>query len=144
MTNQTCIGVRGLVTRDEERNFPFDVSIDPGQVRGPSAGLAFTLAVLDVLTPGDLTGGHPVAVTGTIDGLGNVGPIGGAEYKAIAAREAGAELFLVPAGEEDIAASRVGDGVTIVPVATLDDALEALAEIGGNALDLETPVASAG
>jgi PDZ domain-containing protein len=138
------LGVSGLSTRDEVRTDPFEVRIDPGRVRGPSAGLAFTLAVMDVLTPGDLTGDADVAVTGTIDGVGRVGPIGGAQYKAIAARRAGAEVFLVPAGEEEIAASRVGDDVQIVPVATLDDALDALAELGGNARDLETPVPSAG
>jgi Lon-like protease len=137
------LGVVGLSTRDEVRHYPFDVSIDPGRVRGPSAGLAFTLAVLDVLTPGDLSGGHEVAVTGTIDGLGRVGPIGGAQYKAIAARSAGAELFLVPAGEEEQAREKVGDDLRIVPVETLQDALDALADLGGNALDLERPVPSA-
>ena len=131
VSEQTCIGVSGLTTRDEERNFPFDVSIDPGRVRGPSAGLAFTLATLDVLTPGDITGGQPVAVTGTIDSLGNVGPIGGAEYKAIAARAAGAEVFLVPRGEEEIAAGKVGDDVQIIPISTLDEALDALEDLGG-------------
>ncbi len=137
------LGVAGLETRDEQRNFPFDVAIDPGRVRGPSAGLAFTLAVLDVLTPGDISGDVDVAVTGTIDGIGRVGPIGGAPYKAIAAQRAGAEVFLVPAGEEGQAAEQVGDDIEIVPVATLDDALRALADLGGNALDLERPVASA-
>jgi PDZ domain-containing protein len=136
------LGVAGLQTRDEQRDEPFDVSIDPGRVRGPSAGLAFTLAVLDVLTPGDLSGGVDVAVTGTIDGIGRVGPIGGAQYKAVAARSAGAEVFLVPAGEEGQAAEKVGDDIEIIPVATLQDALEALADLGGNALDLERPVPS--
>jgi PDZ domain-containing protein len=137
VSDQTCIGVSGLTTRDEEQNFPFDVSIDPGRVRGPSAGLAFTLATLDVLTPGDITGGQPVAVTGTIDSLGNVGPIGGAEYKAIAARTAGAEVFLVPRGEEDIAASKVGDDVRIIPISTLDEALAALEDLGGEPVPTE-------
>ena len=131
-----------ITTRDEVRHYPFDVSIDPGRVRGPSAGLAFTLAVLDVLTPGDLSGGHVVAVTGTIDALGRVGPIGGAQYKAIAARSADADVFLVPAGEEDQAREKVGDDLEIIPVETLQDALDALAELGGNARDLERPVPS--
>jgi PDZ domain-containing protein len=144
LSDQTCLGVSGLTTRDEERHFPFDVSIDPGRVRGPSAGLAFTLAVLDVLTPGDITGGQPVAVTGTIDSLGNVGPIGGAQYKAIAARRAGAQVFLVPRGEEEIAASRVGDDVTIIPVSTLDEALDALVDLGGEPVEVDTPLRSAG
>jgi len=133
------LGVSGLTTRDLELDYPFDVTIDPGQVRGPSAGLAFTLAVLDVLTPGDITNGVDVAVTGTIDGLGRVGQVGGVDFKALAAERAGAELFLVPEGEEDLARSRVGDDLRIVPVATLQDALEALDELGANATDLEVP-----
>lgn len=145
VSDVTCLGVSGLTTRDEERNFPFDVSIDPGRVRGPSAGLAFTLAVLDVLTPGAITGGQPVAVTGTIDSLGNVGPVGGAEYKAIAAREAGAGVFLVPRGEEEIAASRVGDDVRIIPISNLDEALAALEDLGGEPVPTDhADLASAG
>jgi PDZ domain-containing protein len=139
LPGEPFLGVSGLETRDLELDYPFDVTIDPGAVRGPSAGLAFTLAVLDVLTPGDISNGVPVAVTGTIDGLGRVGPVGGVEFKALAAERAGAELFLVPAGEEDEARRRVGDDLEIVPVATLDDALAALDELGGGALDLEPP-----
>ena len=133
------LGVAGLTTRDLELDYPFEVTIDPGQVRGPSAGLAFTLAVLDVLTPGDISNGVDVAVTGTIDGLGRVGQVGGVDFKALAAERAGAELFLVPEGEEDLARSRVGDDLQIVPVSTLQDALEALDELGADATDLEVP-----
>src|ERR671911_18858 len=61
-------------------DFPFDVEIDTGDVGGPSAGLAFTLAIIDDLTPGDLTGGAKVAVTGTIAGDGSVGPVGGGAF----------------------------------------------------------------
>ena len=127
-----------LGTRDQVLDLPYPVEIDTGQGGGPSAGLAFTLAVLDVLTPGEITGGTQVAVTGTIDGLGNVGPIGGIGQKAAAVRDAGADVFLVPAGEADRARARAGD-VRVVGVETLDDALRALGELGGNALDLETP-----
>jgi PDZ domain-containing protein len=70
-------------------DFPIDVTIDSGNVGGPSAGLAFTLAIIDVLTPGELTGGHRVAVTGTIALDGTVGPVGGAAQKAITVRDAG-------------------------------------------------------
>ena len=133
------LGVSGLTTRDLELDYPFDVTIDPGQVGGPSAGLAFTLAVLDVLTPGDISNGIPVAVTGTIDGLGRVGQVGGVDFKALAAERAGAELFLVPAGEEDLAASRVGDDLQVVPVATLQDALEAFDDLGADATALRHP-----
>ena len=131
------LGVQ-LGTRDQVVELPYPVSIDTGRVGGPSAGLAFTLAVLDVLTPGELTGGRQVAVTGTIDGLGNVGPIGGIEQKAAAVREEGADVFIVPASEADQARRRAGD-VEVVGVETLDDALRALDRLGGNALDLEPP-----
>ncbi len=137
--DEPFLGVSGLTTRDLELDYPFEVTIDPGEVRGPSAGLAFTLAVLDVLTPGDITNGVDVAVTGTIDGLGRVGQVGGVDFKALAAEQAGAELFLVPVGEEELAASRVGDDLRVVPVATLQDALEALDDLGADATDLEVP-----
>lgn len=122
---------------------PFNVQIDSGQVGGPSAGLAFTLALLDELTPGELTGGTRVAATGTISLDGRVGAIGGLPQKAVAVRDAGAKVFLVPASqtEEEIAAARrnAGGGVTVIPVSTLDDALHELATLGGNAESLGTP-----
>ena len=72
------------------------VLVNTGRIGGNSAGLALTLSVLDVLTPGELTGGFQIATTGTIDLEGNVGPIGGVEQKTITARKAGMDLFLVP------------------------------------------------
>lgn len=115
--------------------FPLDVDIDTGQVGGPSAGLAFALAVIDELTEGELTGGKIVAVTGQIDADGAVEPVGGVEQKAVAARQAGAELMIVPKGEAEAARPFAGD-MDVVAVADLDDALTALAGIGGNALAL--------
>lgn len=114
-------------------DLPFDVLIDSGTVGGPSAGLAFTLAVIDVLTPGELTGGHLVATTGTIRLDGSVGPVGGAAQKAVGVREAGYEVFLVPQAEVDEVRAAVGDDLTVVGVSTLADALEALNALGGNA-----------
>jgi PDZ domain-containing protein len=117
-------------------DFPVDVQIDTGDVGGPSAGLAFTLAIIDDLTPGDLTGGHEVAVTGTISGDGTVGPVGGTGQKAAAVRDAGMSLFLVPTADYEDAVARAGDDLEVVAVDTLDEALAALAEHGGNAADL--------
>jgi PDZ domain-containing protein len=78
--------------------FPFPVEITPEKIiGGPSAGLMFTLAVYDLLTPTDLTRGWVVAGTGTIDLNGNVGPIGGIQQKVVAAERAGAKYFLAPA-----------------------------------------------
>jgi PDZ domain-containing protein len=80
-------------------DFPFDVKVNlDDNIGGPSAGLIFSLAVYDTLTPGALTGGTDVAGTGSIDGTGAVGPIGGIQQKIVAAADAGAKVFLVPAG----------------------------------------------
>ena len=114
-------------------DFPVDVTIDSGRVGGPSAGLAFALAVIDVLTPGELTGGNRVAVTGTIDLTGRVGRVGGGAQKAAAVRDAGYDVFLVPTDEVDEVREVLGDRVRVVPVGTLDEALEALDSLGGNA-----------
>jgi Lon-like protease len=77
--------------------FPFTVSVDiSDNIGGPSAGLMFALAIYDTLTPGSLTGGQDVAGTGELDPEGVVGAIGGIQQKIAGAREAGAELFLVP------------------------------------------------
>jgi PDZ domain-containing protein len=126
--------VIGVVLEDRitDFEFPIDVSIDSGDVGGPSAGLAFTLAVLDVLTPGELTGGHRVAVTGTMALDGTVGPVGGGAQKGIAVRDAGYEVFLVPADELEEVREAVGDDVQVVAVDTLEEALEALQSLGGD------------
>lgn len=122
-------------TRGLEFNLPFDVEIDSGNVGGPSAGLAFTLAILDALTEGELTGGDEVAVTGTINPDGTVGPVGGVAQKVVAAADAGATIFLVPADEVDDG-REASDDIRVEPVDDLDGALEVLADLGGNALAL--------
>jgi Lon-like protease len=120
-------------------DLPDDISIkiDTESIGGPSAGLAFTLTLIDQLSEGDLLGGKRVAVTGTINIRGQVGAIGGLSSKASAVLQSGAQYFLVPTaqGDKDIAKARevVGDGVEIIPVATLDEALAALQRIGGTA-----------
>lgn len=117
-------------------DFGFTVDIDSGSVGGPSAGLAFTLAVLDQLTEGELTGGAQVAVTGTIGALGNVGPVGGVLQKTAAVVDLGADAFIIPAGlgevELEAIRARAGTDLEIIPVSTLDEALDALAELGGD------------
>jgi PDZ domain-containing protein len=123
------IGI-GLQTKNLRYDSPVKVSIDTGRVGGPSAGLAFTLALIGDLSSGDLTGGRKVAVTGTIDDQGRVGPVGGAAQKAVTARRAGAVAFLVPPDEEKAAKSHSGK-MRIITVKTLDDALAALQQLGG-------------
>lgn len=117
-------------TRDLSFTFPVQIVIDSGRVGGPSAGLAFTLGILDVMTPGSLTGGLKVSSTGTIALDGTVGPIGGMHQKVMASRRAGVDLMLVPASEVDEARKYAGN-LRIEPVATLDDALAVLTTVGG-------------
>jgi Lon-like protease len=136
--DRAIIGV-AVQDRIVDFEFPFTVSIDSGAVGGPSAGLAFTLAVLDHLTPGSISGGARVAVTGTIDLEGRVGPVGGVPQKAVAVRDAGYDAFLVPAEEAEALNERFGDQLHVIGVGTLDDALEALDAFGGNALALGQP-----
>ncbi|MEE1938867.1 PDZ domain-containing protein [Streptomyces sp. TRM 70361] len=112
-----------------DHTFPFEIDIRLADVGGPSAGLMFALGIMDRLTREDLTGGEFVAGTGTIDGEGKVGPIGGVQMKTIAAREKGAEYFLTPEANCATAARSVPDGLTLVEVGTIDDALAALADI---------------
>jgi PDZ domain-containing protein len=125
------LGTNGL-----DLALPFEVDVRSEQIGGPSAGLAFTLEIIDVLTEGELTGGRIVAATGTIELDGSVGAVGGVAQKTAVVRASGADVFLVPAGEVEIAERHAGDDLAIVPIETLDDALEALAELGGNGLAL--------
>ena len=117
-------------TRDLSFSFPVQITIDSGRVGGPSAGLAFTLGILDVMTPGSLTGGRSISATGTIALDGSVGPIGGIHQKVMASRRAGVDLMLVPSSEID-EARRYAGGLRVEPVDSLDQALEILATIGG-------------
>lgn len=132
--DRTIVGFYPFDTRRVE--LPFELDIDTGSIGGPSAGLAFTLTLVDELTPGELTGGGRVAVTGTIELDGTVGAIGGLRQKASAVAQTGVDVFIVPAAQSDtdLAAARAagGDDLRIVPVATLEEALQVLEELGGD------------
>ncbi|MFF5340961.1 PDZ domain-containing protein [Streptomyces althioticus] len=131
------------ISAGTDHTFPFTVDIKLADVGGPSAGLMFALGIYDKLTPGSLTGGSFVAGTGTIDDEGKVGPIGGIEMKTVGARDKGAEYFLTPADNCAAAAKDTPDGLTLVKVGTIDDALDALKDIrAGDTADLPTCTAS--
>ncbi len=118
-------------------DLPIDIRVDAGSVGGPSGGLAFALTIIDLFGPDDLTSGHVVAVTGTIDDLGVVGPIGGVQQKVVGATERDGEppatIFLIPranfASAQQAAVSRP---ITLVPVETLDDAIAALRDLAAD------------
>ncbi len=111
---------------------PFQVGINSDGIGGPSAGLAFTLGIIDDLGGGDLTGGQRIAATGTIALGGGVGAVGGVPQKTIAVRNAGATVFLVPAGANyRQALSKAGNHLHVVAVSNLNQALAALKALGG-------------
>ncbi len=112
-----------LETRDFDVELPFDVTFREREIGGPSAGLAYALAIYDLIKDANVADGRDVATTGTIDLDGRVGPVGGLEEKAISAKRAGAELFLVP--EDEVRDAR-SSGLDVVGVSTLEDALKAL------------------
>ncbi|MGI6877984.1 YlbL family protein [Microbacterium sp. gxy059] len=134
-----AIGV-GLSTTYE---LPLDVRIQLDDVGGPSAGLMFALGIIDVLTEGELTGGERIAGTGTITAPGEVGPIGGIRQKLYGAEEAGADFFLAPAANCDEVVGHVPDGLRVVRVETLGEALDAVEAIAADGAD-ELPTCEAG
>jgi Lon-like protease len=117
------------ISIESENVFPFSVDIQLNNVGGPSAGMMFALGIIDKLTETGLTGGRIVAGTGTIDASGNVGAIGGIQMKTIGARDAGATVFLAPAGNCAEAKANQPAGLELVKVNTLQDALNALADL---------------
>jgi Lon-like protease len=113
----------------QQYKFPFTVTIDVGNIGGPSAGLMFALGIIDMLTPLNLTGGKFIAGTGEITAAGQVQPIGGIQQKLVAARDAGATVFLTPAGNCSNTAGAVPAGLRIVKVSTLSQAVSDLEAI---------------
>jgi PDZ domain-containing protein len=107
-----------------------EVTLRLADVGGPSAGLLFSLGIVDKLdgdgSGGDLTGGRVIAGTGTIDTAGQVGPVGGVALKTQAARRDGATVFLVPKAECADAQSELPKGLRLIPVTTLKGAVGSL------------------
>jgi PDZ domain-containing protein len=122
-----------IVTKDFKVQAPFAINIDSGRVVGPSAGLAYALEIIDMLTPGELTGGKRVAATGELASLsGEVGEIGGVAQKTITVRRAGAQVFLVPRANYREAKAHAGNRLRVIPIDDIDGALRALGELKGS------------
>jgi PDZ domain-containing protein len=107
-----------------------DVDLELADVGGPSAGLLFSLGIIDKLDGngrgGDLTGGRTIAGTGTINADGEVGAVGGVALKTQAARRDGATVFLVPRDECADAKAELPKGLRLIPVTTLKGAVQSL------------------
>lgn len=123
---------------------PFSVKIRLQDVGGPSAGQMFALGIIDKLTPGSLTGGAKVAGTGTIDGEGNVGAIGGIRQKMYGARGAGATYFLAPKSNCNEVTGHIPSGLKVFAVRTLKDSLAVLDAVSQGRSTRALPTCSAG
>ncbi|WP_369371198.1 PDZ domain-containing protein [Promicromonospora sp. Populi] len=124
---------------DPNYDFPVDVSIEIENIGGPSAGTMFALGIIDKLTSEDEANGEVIAGTGTMSPEGTVGPIGGIEQKLYGALRDGATWFLAPADNCDQVVGNVPDGLSVVRVATLAEARDAVEAIGrGDGADLPT------
>ncbi|MFE0256940.1 PDZ domain-containing protein [Streptomyces sp. NPDC059010] len=102
------------------------VTLKLADVGGPSAGLLFSLGIIDKLNDDDLTGGRTIAGTGTIDPAGQVGAVGGVSLKTQAAKRDGATVFLVPKAECSDAKAELPKGLRLIPVTTLKGAVSSL------------------
>jgi Lon-like protease len=117
----------GILLRDLFPELPVKVSIQTqNNIGGPSAGLMFTLSIIDKLTPEDLTAGRRIAGTGEIALDGAVLPVGGVAEKLIAVHRLGVTTFLIPAGNCAGVRGQVPDGLRLVKVAKIEDALQFL------------------
>lgn len=120
------IGV-AITTRDFDIELPFEIEFHGRDIGGPSAGLAYAIAIADMLQPRDYAI-ETVGATGTINPDGDVGPIGGLPQKAKALEQAGAEIFLVPQRQVDEFEWESSD-LELRGVTDLDEALDALYEV---------------
>lgn len=136
--DQGLIGISGLHEILDRKSLPFEIDIDIGSIGGPSAGLLFALAVIDVVTPGRLAGDLAVAATGTISIDSTVGPVGSIKQKTVAARDWGADIFIVP---DDLRAEALlaAGSMPVIGVSTLEEAIQALGRQGGDIDDLKLP-----
>ncbi|MFA9443948.1 PDZ domain-containing protein [Egicoccus sp. AB-alg6-2] len=126
------IGIQ-LETAVYDIELPFEVALAPGtRIGGPSAGLMVALTVYDLLSDEDLLQGRLVLGTGTIDADGRVGPVGGVPEKMLAAAAYGADVVLVPESQFEQAMTTAPDDLTVIGVATMDDALAALRDTAGD------------
>jgi PDZ domain-containing protein len=120
-----CIGV-DLEASYVVGKLPFRVDLSSEGIIGPSAGLAFTLGLIERLDPFDLTGGHKIAATGTMDIYGDVGDVGGVAQKTVAVRDSGAKVFFVPRQEYKVALAHAGSTLKVYEVSSIDQAIHIL------------------
>jgi Lon-like protease len=120
---RAIVGIR--VAQDAKIELPRKVDIDLGNVGGPSAGLPFALQIYQELGH-DIDRGRRIAATGQIELDGSITSVGGIKQKTYGVRSAGADVFLVPAGDNAATARRYAGGLRVIPVESFEQALRAL------------------
>src|SRR5690625_238304 len=121
----------------DDMDFPFDVDISVGQIGGPSAGMMFTLGIMDRLSEESITGGADIAGSGTITAEGEVGGVSGIPQKMVSAQNDGADYFFVASDScSQVAQSAAHGELDVVAVDTLDEAVDALETIRDGGDDL--------
>lgn len=139
-TDPERIGIGIAFVENKEITTDPEVTIDSDKIGGPSAGLMFTLEILNRLLDEDITKGYDIAGTGTMESDGTVGRIGGIDQKVIAADNQGIEIFFAPddvtegAAESNFelakkTAEKIGTNMKVVPVKTIEDAMDYLEEL---------------
>ncbi|MFY9114530.1 MAG: PDZ domain-containing protein [Dethiobacteria bacterium] len=123
-----ALGIIITALGDWKLDMPVEIDIKTGNISGPSAGMMFVLEIINQLLPGDLTGGHDIAGTGTISYYEDIGEIGGVKQKVVAAERAGAEYFIIPEGNYS-EAKNINKKMKLIPVKNLQDVMAFLAEI---------------
>jgi PDZ domain-containing protein len=126
-----CIGVLDAEPSYAISKLPFQVNLNSEGIVGPSAGLAFTIGLMQKLDRGNLTNGMQVAATGTMSVTGQIGAIGGIQQKTVAVRSAGASIFLVPQANYATAEKYAGSKLKVFAVSTISQALKVLERFGG-------------
>jgi hypothetical protein len=134
-----CIGVLDAEPSYAISKLPFPVNLNNEGIVGPSAGLAFTLGVMQKLDPANLTNGMKVAATGTMSVTGAVGAIGGIQQKTIAVRSAGDSIFLVPPANYATAKRYSGTTLRVFAVSSISQALTVLERFGGKVQKVVQP-----
>jgi PDZ domain-containing protein len=116
----------GYDVKSDAPKLPIDIKLQVDSIGGPSAGLAFSLGIIDKLSDKNLAGGKKIAATGTIDDSGKVGKIGGVLQKVFSVRRDGATLFLIPKANCSELKDHIPSELLVAPVTSLDDAIKVL------------------
>jgi PDZ domain-containing protein len=131
VTPIACLGLLDVYQSYYVSKLPFKINLNSEGIIGPSAGLAFTLGLIQKLDEADITGGHKIACTGTMSITGQIGAIGGVEQKTFAVRNAGATIFLVPQANYAEAKKYAGSQLKVYAVNTIQQAISILEANGG-------------